>query len=96
MSATKQAVVNTLNNLTGDISIGLQVGTVVVPIVIGAVKDIKAWLDSQETISFTVALDTGSQDIAAGMQSFKDSLAAINAELKADGKPEIPDPTTTS
>lgn len=88
-----KAVVDTLNNLTGDITLGLQVGNVVVPIVIGAVQDIKAWLNDKEQISFTVAVDTGNQEAADGLQAFKDSLAAVNAELEKDGKPTVPDPS---
>lgn len=86
-------LVNTLNNITGDIQLGMNVGGLVIPIVIGTVKNIIAKLNESGQIEFTVALDTGSQDIAAGLQSFKDALAAANAELVKDGKPPLPDPT---
>lgn len=93
MSASKQTLVDSLNGVTGDIQLGLQVGEVVVPLVIGAVKSIKSWLDESGNITFTAAVDTGDQDIASGLQSFKSALAAANAELAKDGQPQVPDPT---
>lgn len=91
---SKQGVVDALSNLTGDITLGMNVGGVVIPIVIGAVKDIKAWLNADQNITFTVALETGNQEAADGLQAFKDSLTSVNAELAKDGKPPIADPTT--
>lgn len=90
---SKQSVVETIGNITGDIALGMNVGGVIVPIVIGAVKEIKAWLNEQGQIEFTVALATGEQEAADGLQSFKNTLATINAELAKDGKPPLPDPS---
>lgn len=90
---SKQTLVDTLNNVTGDIQLGMNVGGIVIPIIIGGVKQIKAWLNEQGNIEFSVAVDTGNQDIAAGLQSFKDSLALVNTELVKDGKDPLPDPT---
>lgn len=90
---SQENLVSTLNNITGDIQLGLNVGGLVLPIIIGEVKAIKAWLNDTGNIEFTIAVDTGKSNIAEGLQAFKDTLASVNAELAKDGKPPIPDPS---
>ena len=82
---------NTLANITGMIQLGLMVEGQVVPVIIGAVKDVKMLIEG-ETIEYTVAITTGKTNLDAAETNFKQALEAINTELVAAGKPPLPIP----
>lgn len=83
--AGSQDALATISGITGAIQLGLVVEGQVVPIIVGAVKSIKAFLNESGEVEFTVALAKGEADIQDGVKAFQDSLALINAERAKAG-----------
>lgn len=83
------AALDVLNNLNGEIQIGLVIGNTVAPIIIAAVKDVKAWINSAGEIEFNLAVTQGQSALSASVADFLASLTEINAERAKDGLPPI-------
>jgi len=77
--ADTKTTIDTLNGLNGEIQIGLVIGETVLPIIVAAVKDVKAWLGSSGNIEFTLAVSDGQSKLSGAVADFLASLATINA-----------------
>jgi hypothetical protein len=75
----------TLALINSEISLGLQVGSVLIPIIKGAIADIKQELTPQGTVTYTVVIATDQAELADVASISIADLIAINAELKAQG-----------
>ena len=78
-----------LNGLNGEIQIGLVIADTVVPLIVGAVKDVKAFLNDQGQIEFSVAVTQGQADLAGAIADLTATLQEINAE-RAKANPPLP------
>ena len=92
------SVKNILSGLAGAnqiITLGLEIGGVVVPLAKGLIQEIKQIGGGAQSVSYQVLIQTDSAELEAIAQLATDDLAAINAELAKLGKPAIPalDPT---
>ena len=73
-----------IESLSGDIQLGLLVEGEVVPVVIGAIKGIKKLVQG-ETVTYTVAITTGNQNLDAAATNFTSALELINEERAKQG-----------
>ena len=93
MATETLALVNT------EIALGLQVGSIVVPIIKGIIADIKGIITPQGTVEYTVVISTDQKELSGVVQMSVDDLVAINAELKAQGAAQLtvpPAPAATT
>ena len=88
MATGTLALVNT------EIALGLQVGSIVVPIIKGIIADIKGIITPQGTVEYTVVISTDQKELSGVVQMSVDDLVAINAELKAQGAAQLAMPPT--
>jgi hypothetical protein len=77
MAAGALALVN------ADVSLGLQLAGVVVPLIKGAITDIKSIMTPQGTVEYTVVITSDQKELSAIAQVSLADLVAINAQLKA-------------
>lgn len=71
--------------INGEVSLGLQVGSVLIPLIKGVISDIKSIASPQGTVTYTVVIATDEAELASVAQVSIADLVAINAELKAQG-----------
>lgn len=90
--STPNKVLTAIADANGYISLGLQVGAIVVPLVKGLVKEIRTIGAPQETVTYEVLVQVDGAELDAIDKLAIDDLTAINAELKARGVAEIPIP----
>jgi uncharacterized protein YkwD len=83
------SALDVLNGLNGEIQVGLVIGETVIPIIVGAVKDVKAWLGASGTIEFTVAITQGQSELESSVSDFTTVIQEINAE-RAKANPPLP------
>ena len=81
--------------INSEISLGLQVGSVLIPIIKGAITSIKQELSPQGAVTYTVVIATDSAELADVAQVSLADLIAINAELKAQGAKTLDVPPST-
>ena len=81
-----------LTNLNGEIQLALLIGDKLVPIIVGAVKDIKSFLNETQEIEYTVVITTGQQNNQSTIDSATTALNEINAERTKAGLPPLPIP----
>ncbi len=86
---TASGVLSALANVNGEIALGLQVGTLVLPLVKGIIKEVKS-LSGEETIEYTIAVSTGQANLDHAMQVDDLILADVNSELTRQGVAPIP------
>jgi hypothetical protein len=90
--STPNKILTALADANGVIALGLQVGAVVVPLVKGVIKEIRAIGSGTETVSYEIVVQADLAELDAVDKLASDDLAAINLELKVRGIPEIPIP----
>lgn len=83
-------LLQTLASANGYIALGLQVGEMVIPLVKGAIREIRSIATGVETVDYEVLLKVDGAELDAIDKLAWDDLLAINAELAARGIPEIP------
>lgn len=90
--ATAATLLNSLSQVGGYIGLAVQVGEVLVPIGVAAVKKIKDSLHGGETITYQLLLTEDQAILAAIDQASIADLQAINAELVKQGAQPLPIP----
>jgi hypothetical protein len=95
------STVNILSALSGTpsaVTIGLEVAGQLVPLVKGAITEIKKISTSAKTESYQVVITADAAELDAITKLAADDLTALNAELARLGVPPIPpyDDTSTS
>jgi hypothetical protein len=79
----------TLALVGGAVSLALEVGSVVVPLIKGVIAKITAINTPQGTVEYTVVIATDQAELANVAQLSLADLVAISAELKAQGAPPL-------
>jgi hypothetical protein len=77
MASASLALINT------EIALGLQVGSIVIPLIKGVIADIKSIMTPQGIVEYTVVITTDKAELTTIAQVSIADLLAINAELKA-------------
>ena len=97
-TSTAGKILNAIASIGGDISIGVQLGEVVIPLVKGAITAIKTAITGGATISYTVELTAEQTALDEVVTIAENDLALINAELTRMGLPTIaiPAPSATA
>lgn len=80
-----------LTGITGDVQLALVVGNTIVPVIKGAVKEVKALLGDQ-TIDYQVVITTGAAELDGVVSEATTTLQQINEERKAAGLDPLPIP----
>lgn len=86
-------VVDVLNEANHVMVLATEVAGVLVPVVKGVVTEIKEMSDG-ETITYTLAIKTGMENLDAADAAFADVINKVNAERAKAGLPPLPMPTT--
>jgi hypothetical protein len=91
-------VLGALGEANQYVTLAINIGGVLIPIVAGLVKEIKQITAGTETVSYQILLQTDAAELEAVDKLSQDDLAAINAELAKLGKPPIPplDPSSAT
>lgn len=93
MANTGAGVLSSLAAANGEVAIALQVGSLVVPLVKGIIKEVKdAVGGGTVTIEYTTALSDGQAALDHTMQIDDAILADVNAELVRQGAAPLPTP----
>lgn len=87
-SAAK-GILSALGQANGYVALGLQVGSLVIPLIKGLVTDIKSIMTPQGTVEYTVVISTDQAELLGVAQQSIADLIAINAELKAQGAAQL-------
>jgi hypothetical protein len=88
---TGAGVLSALASVNGEISLGLQVGALVLPFAKGVVTAVKKALSGgTETIEYTVAISTGQANLDHAMQVDQEVIDDVNAELARQGVAPLP------
>lgn len=82
-------VTDTLNSINGVIQLATVVEGVALPVIVGVVKDVKAFLNAGGEIEYTVVITTGHQNVQDTLAATTDSLTKINAERVTAGLPPL-------
>lgn len=82
--------------VNGDVSLGLQLGSVLIPLIKGVVGDIKSITTPQGTVEYTVVIKTDQAELASVAQIAIADLMAINNELKGQGAATLTVPSELS
>lgn len=80
---------STLGLINQDIQLVLEIGGVLIPLIKGAITDIKKIFTPQGTVEYTVVIATDQAELAEVATVSIADLVAINAQLKALGKPTL-------
>lgn len=88
--STPNKILSVLASADGVISLGLEVAGVVIPLVKGAIKEIRTLGTSTQNVTYQVVLQVDSSELDAVDKLAVDDLTAINAELTARGIPAVP------
>jgi hypothetical protein len=80
---------STLDVINSEVSLGLQLGGLLIPIIKGAITDIKKVISPQGVVEYTVVISTDQAELAEVATVSISDLIAINAELKAQGAKEL-------
>lgn len=93
MSATRNAL-SILADTNEYITLGLQVGNLVVPLVKGVIRGIRSIGTGQETVSYEVVVQMDVAELEDVKKLSTDDLAAINEEFTRLGLPTVPVPAS--
>lgn len=95
--STPNKVLTALAGANEYVALGLQVGEVVVPLIKGAIKEIRSIGEKTETVTYEVVIQVDAAELDAVDALAIGDLEAINLELKVRGVPEVPiaPPTST-
>jgi hypothetical protein len=85
-------VLNSLSQVGGYIGLAVQIGQVLVPIGVAAVKKIKDSITGVETISYQLLVTEDQATLASVDAASTADLTAINAELVRQGASPLPIP----
>ena len=88
--STPNKVLTALAGTNEYVSLGLEVAGTVVPLVKGAITEIRRISTPTDTVSYQVLLQVDGAELDAVDKFASDDLLAINAELAARGVPEVP------
>ncbi len=86
---TPNAVLTVLQNVNGYIALGLQVGSMVVPLVKGLIAGIRKIGEGTDTEAYEIVVRTDLAELDEVTKLSTDDLAAINVELERLGAPKI-------
>jgi hypothetical protein len=86
------ALLNSLSQVGGYIGLAVQVGEVLIPLGVAAVKKIKDAATGVETITYQLLVSEDQATLAAIDTESTADLAAINAELARQGATQLPVP----
>jgi len=89
---TVASVLSTLSEVGGYVGLAVQIGTVLVPIGVAAVKKIKDSLTGVETITYQLLITEDQATLASIDAASVADLQAINAELVRQGASPLPIP----
>jgi len=90
--ASAASVLSNLSQVGGYVGVAIQLGEVLVPLGVAAVKKIKDSISGVETISYTLLLQQDEAALAAIDAGSVADLQAINAELVRQGASPLPIP----
>ena len=87
--STPNKVLAALADANEYVALGLQVGEIVVPLVKGAIKEIRLIGHSGETVAYEVLIQVDGAELDAVDKLAQDDLVAINSELQLRGLPPV-------
>lgn len=87
------SAVDVLNNINGVVQLATIVEGAVLPIVVGTIKEVKAFLTESGTIEYSVVLETGHQNVQDTLAATTEGLTIINEERAKAGLPPLVIPT---
>jgi len=88
--STPNKILTALADANGVISLGLEVAGVVVPLVKGAITEIRKLGTSTSNVTYQVVLEVDATELDSIDKLAVDDLTAINAELAARGITPVP------
>ena len=88
--STPNKVLSALADANEYVSIGLEVAGVVVPLVKGAITEIKKLGSGKDSETYQVLLQVDAAELDSVDKLAVDDLTAINAELTKRGVPAVP------
>ncbi len=88
-----KTVLDVLNEASHDMVLATEVGGVLVPIVKGVATQITQKSEG-ETITYTLAIKTGQQNLSDADAAFADVIARVNAERAKANLPPLKMPKT--
>ncbi len=88
--STPNKVLSALADANEYIAIGLQIGSVLVPLAKGTIQEIRTISTGVETVKYAVLIEVDGAELDAVDKLALDDLAAINLELRVRGLPEVP------
>lgn len=88
--STPNKILSTLADANEYVSIGLEVAGVVVPLVKGAITEIKKLGAGTDSETYQVLLQVDAAELDSVDKLAEDDLTAINAELAKRGVPTVP------
>ena len=92
MSSPTSALLKILTATNAEISLGLTIGNVVVPVIIGIIKQIKTAVTGTE-VEYTVVIKSTGALLDAIIAAGESDLNAINKELERFGIPPLSIPS---
>jgi hypothetical protein len=90
--STAKAVLSSLQDTNGYVTLAIELAGELVPLGKGLVKEIKTIGTGGETVTYAVLLQMDSSELDATDKLATDDLTAINEELKRLGLPPVPVP----
>jgi hypothetical protein len=88
-NGTAAGLLNALANVNGEVALALQVGSLVLPLVKGVIKEVRS-LTGTETIEYTIAVSTGEANLDHAIKVDDDVVADVNSELVRQGVAPLP------
>jgi hypothetical protein len=89
---TASSILNALTGVAGGITLALNLGGVLVPLIKGLVLEIKQIATGSETVTYQVLIQADGAALDAVVAASTDDLNAINAELVRLGLQPLPIP----
>lgn len=90
LGSTAGNVLSTLTGVDGAITLALNIGGVLVPLVKGLILEIKQIASGSETVTYQVLIQADQAELAQVISLSTDDLNAVNAELQRLGAPTLP------
>ena len=87
--STTGGVLQSLQGVNGVITLALNLGGVLVPLVEGLILEIKQIATGGETVTYQVLIQMDGEALAKVVQLSTDDLAAVNTELARLGLPQL-------
>jgi len=93
--ATSGNVLSTLTGINGGITLAIEVAGQLVPLVKGAIMEIRQIATGSETVTYELLVQTDQAELGKIIQLSTDDLATWNAELVRQGAAPLPVPPVT-